>query len=94
MLFLLGIGSDREDIEELTETLVDFDKVSPPDPAHSDEQNVWHFTEIEQVISPRQAFMMPSHLVPVQEAVGQIAAECIAPCPPGIPVCVPGKDSS
>lgn len=91
VLFLLGIGNVQEDIDELVEVLIEFDKISPPDPAQSDEQNVWHFTEIEQVISPRQAFMMPSHLVPVQEAVGQIAAECIAPCPPGIPVCVPGQ---
>ena len=35
--------------------------------------------------------MLPSRVVPTHEAVGKIAAECLAPCPPGIPICVPGQ---
>ncbi len=91
VLFLLGIGTITEDVAELAKVLVDFHAHHPDDGLHSDEQGVWHFTEIEQVISPRQAFMSPSQMVPVQEAIGRIAAECVAPCPPGIPVCVPGQ---
>jgi hypothetical protein len=45
---------------------------------------------IEQMITPRQAFLMPSHMVPKAEAVGEIAAECVAPCPPGWSILTPG----
>ena len=91
VLFLMGIGTVTEDVAELAKVLVDFHSHQPEDSSHCDEQGVWHFTEIEQVLSPRQAVMSPSQMVPVQEAVGRIAAECVAPCPPGIPVCVPGQ---
>jgi arginine decarboxylase len=90
VLFLMGIGTITEDVADLAKVLVDF-HTHNPDTGNSAEQGVWHFTEIEQVLSPRQAFMSPSHVVPVHEAIGRIAAECVAPCPPGIPVCVPGQ---
>ena len=47
--------------------------------------------EIIQAMSPRDAFLMPSHTVLPQEAIGQISAECLAPCPPGWTVLVPGQ---
>lgn len=91
VLFLMGIGTITEDVADLAKVLVDFHAQHPISHSVIEEQGVWHFNEIEQVISPRQAAMAPSQVVPVQEAVGRIAAECIAPCPPGIPVCVPGQ---
>jgi arginine decarboxylase len=91
VLFLMGIGTITEDVADLAKVLVDFHTHNPESGSLGDDQGVWHFTEIEQVISPRQAFMSPSQMVPVHEAVGRIAAECVAPCPPGIPVCVPGQ---
>lgn len=90
VLFLMGIGTITEDVADLAKVLVDF-HTHNPETGNLAEQGVWNFTEIEQVLSPRQAFMSPSQMVPVHEAVGRIAAECIAPCPPGIPVCVPGQ---
>jgi arginine decarboxylase len=91
VLFLMGIGTITEDVADLAKVLVDFHTQNPENGSLGDEQSVWHFTEIEQVISPRQAFMSPSQMVPLHEAVGRISAECVAPCPPGIPVCVPGQ---
>lgn len=44
----------------------------------------------EQVFSPREAYFAKTELVRIEDAVGRIAAECIAPCPPGIPLVVPG----
>ncbi len=90
VLFLMGIGTITEDVADLAKVLVDFHTQHPESGSHADD-GIWHFTEIEQVLSPRQAFMSPSQMVPVHEAVGRIAAECVAPCPPGIPVCVPGQ---
>jgi len=45
----------------------------------------------EQVLSPREAFFSQTESVALADAVGRIAAECVAPCPPGSPVVVPGQ---
>ncbi|MCU1601967.1 MAG: putative Orn/Lys/Arg decarboxylase [Frankiales bacterium] len=47
--------------------------------------------ELEQVLTPREAFFAPAELVSVKEAANRIAAEQITPYPPGIPVAVPGE---
>jgi arginine/lysine/ornithine decarboxylase len=47
--------------------------------------------EIEPVVLPRDAFFGPQELVPVEEAVGRVAAEQLTPYPPGIPALVPGE---
>jgi arginine decarboxylase len=46
---------------------------------------------LETAMLPRDAFFGPVEVVPVQEAVGRIAAEQITPYPPGIPVALPGE---
>lgn len=43
------------------------------------------------VLSPREAFLGAKASVPLQQAVGRIAAELVAPYPPGIPVVAPGE---
>jgi arginine decarboxylase len=45
----------------------------------------------EQDISPRQAFFGRTETVALAQSVGRIAAECLAPCPPGNPVLIPGQ---
>ncbi|MBW2691743.1 MAG: hypothetical protein JRE57_03790 [Deltaproteobacteria bacterium] len=45
----------------------------------------------EVVISPRDAFFAPHSTVPVEEAIGMVSAEVVAPYPPGIPVLAPGE---
>ncbi|HWI50641.1 MAG TPA: aminotransferase class I/II-fold pyridoxal phosphate-dependent enzyme [Symbiobacteriaceae bacterium] len=45
----------------------------------------------EMVILPRDAFMGLKESVPLAESVGRIAAELVAPYPPGIPVVAPGE---
>jgi lysine decarboxylase len=47
--------------------------------------------EPETVLPPRAAFFAPSTVVPAREAVGRVAAELVAPYPPGIPVLAPGE---
>jgi arginine/lysine/ornithine decarboxylase len=47
--------------------------------------------ELETVERPRDAFFGPAESVPVDDAVGRIAAEQITPYPPGIPAVVPGE---
>lgn len=43
------------------------------------------------VLSPRQAYFSQKVSIPWQEAKGKVAAEMIAPYPPGIPVIYPGE---
>ncbi|HLN61546.1 MAG TPA: decarboxylase, partial [Symbiobacteriaceae bacterium] len=45
----------------------------------------------EVVISPREAYLGEKEPVPLQHAAGRIAAELVAPYPPGIPVVAPGE---
>ena len=44
-----------------------------------------------QVVTPREAFFADRETVPFDQAAGRIAAEAVAPYPPGVPVLVPGE---
>ena len=43
------------------------------------------------VCSPRQAMFAPKETIPLDKAAGRIAADAACPCPPGIPVVMPGE---
>ncbi len=45
----------------------------------------------EVVIPPREAYLGGKESVPLEKALGRIAAEMVAPYPPGIPVVAPGE---
>lgn len=45
----------------------------------------------EVVATPREAYLGPKRLLPLRQAQGRIAAEMVAPYPPGISVLVPGE---
>jgi arginine decarboxylase len=92
LLLLLGTGSNESDVHLVVNSLTELDKSlnngcnilaadyiqARPEP-------------IEQVLSPRAAFFAMACDMPVIEAIGSIAAQCLAPCPPGWPVLVPGQ---
>ena len=40
---------------------------------------------------PRDAFFARVEQVPVDQAVGRVAAELVSPYPPGVPVLAPGE---
>lgn len=46
---------------------------------------------VEMAMEPRAAFEGKAEAVPIEDAAGRIAAETIAPAPPGIPRLVPGQ---
>ncbi|MBU8829118.1 aminotransferase class I/II-fold pyridoxal phosphate-dependent enzyme [Mycolicibacterium goodii] len=47
--------------------------------------------QLSTEVSPRDAFFAKVEQIPVEQAVGRIAAEQITPYPPGIPAVVPGE---
>ncbi len=49
------------------------------------------FTLPETALTPREAILAESELVSVKNAVGRISADSACPCPPGIPVVMPGE---
>ncbi|MGI9952585.1 aminotransferase class I/II-fold pyridoxal phosphate-dependent enzyme [Moorellaceae bacterium AZ2] len=42
-------------------------------------------------LTPREAFQACHRSLPLKEAVGRVAAELVAPCPPGMALVVPGE---
>src|SRR3954468_21745120 len=47
--------------------------------------------ELENAMRPRDAFFARVEQVPIEEAVGRVAAEMVSPYPPGVPVLTPGE---
>jgi arginine/lysine/ornithine decarboxylase len=92
LLVLLGVGSQMQDVAALTDALTEFDwQWRGQACLRRDRARPAPFSDAEQVMTPREAFFMPSEVVPIQEAIGRIAQQCVAPCPPGIPLSVPGQ---
>ena len=92
VLLMLGIGSQMQDVTALIEAMKEFDPQWRGQACvRTDSAGPAPFVDLEQVLTPREAFFMPSEVVPIQEAIGRIAQECVAPCPPGIPLSVPGQ---
>ncbi len=85
-LLLLGSGTQPSDIDLAEDLLKELPSLTAVERMPSREKP----QPLEQILSPRQAFFAPSELVNSNRAAGRIAADCLAPCPPGVPVCVPG----
>ncbi len=96
VLFMLGVGSRSCDVHLLTQTLSDFIQQISKEPAGQSafagpQAPARRPAEPIQILSPRQAFLLPSEVVPVNNSVGRISAATIAPCPPGTPLIVAGQ---
>jgi len=91
-LLMFGVGSTADHVDSLLLALETF-KVKKDDPKS---ESMPMPLIPEQVFSPRDVLYMPLEVVSASASAGRVAAECIAPCPPGFPLCVPGAriDSS
>ncbi|CZT55267.1 Arginine decarboxylase [Eubacteriaceae bacterium CHKCI005] len=60
---------------------------------HGTEQSEAYFapTLPEAVERPRAAVLGPSQWVDVEQCVGRVAAQAACPCPPGVPLVMPGE---
>lgn len=85
-LLMLGAGTVSDDIDLLINALNDL----PVKSGTGKMNNVAKPQPIEQIISPREAFFATTEVVPITRSGGRISADCLAPCPPGMPICVPG----
>ena len=86
VVFILTPFNSETDIDRLRHTIGAFPKGRPItyEPIVPD--------ELPMIIkSPREALLSRSENIPVPEAAGRIAAEAACPCPPGVPVVMPGE---
>jgi arginine decarboxylase len=88
---LLTIGDTDETVERLAEALLrslERRRGEPRSPGGA--SAVWTVAP-ESALTPRAAFFAPRETVPVEAAAGRVAAETVAPYPPGIPAIAPGE---
>lgn len=89
VLLLLGLGSQTEDIDTLIGALSDIASSSDQVALKAEKQLAPPL--FKQKLTPAEALRAPSQVVPIEEALGRVCVESIAPCPPGTPVVVPGQ---
>jgi arginine decarboxylase len=88
---LLTIGDTEEGMERLIDALLrSFARRRGEPRAPGGASAVWG-VEPEKAVTPREAFFAPRETVPAERAAGRIAAETVAPYPPGIPALAPGE---
>lgn len=91
VLAIVGIGDTKENIVKLVDALAqlseeNFGKKKPFTVQMKD-----FFEKPKTVISPREAFYAPKHIVSIDDAVGEICGESLMIYPPGIPLIIPGE---
>lgn len=87
-LALAGVGTRKGDLEILEQALQSISESS----GETFEEEAQEPVRLKQVMNPREAFFSDCEIVEYDAAVGRIAAECVSPCPPGIPVLSPGSE--
>ncbi len=102
ILFYLGIGNTPEEIQQLTQGLVDLEKLrvkSSEKGSSSVQENLFQDIWLSgkdisppKRLTPRQAFMASKVKIPLKESIGEIVGESISPYPPGIPLIVMGEE--
>lgn len=95
LLLIVTAGNTRADIDRLVQGLKEMAAVeSPPEPPpvlRAVLERACQPPSLPLVCTPREAFFHPAVPVPLEQAVGRVAAETIASYPPGIPLLCPGE---
>lgn len=80
----------RRLLDELAGAIATARRDAPRPRARRAASRAWRI-EPEVVVAPREAFFAARERVPAGQAAGRVAAETIAPYPPGIPAVAPGE---
>jgi arginine decarboxylase len=88
---LLTIGDTEESVEKLADVLLrSLDRRGGEPRAPGGASVVWSLAS-ETAMTPREAFFADRETVFASSAAGRVAAELVAPYPPGIPAIAPGE---
>jgi lysine decarboxylase len=88
---LVTMGDTEESIERLVTALRDSIERRRGDPRRPGPASAVWAVEPEVAMTPREAFFSAREAVDAGAADGRIAAELVAPYPPGIPAIAPGE---
>lgn len=91
LVALVGLTDDDATLGRLVTTILTASAHRPPAPA-SPQPAPPPPAHPPQRLTPREAFLAEHESVTRAQALGRIAAELVAPYPPGIPVLVPGEE--
>lgn len=91
VVFVAGIDESPENLARLYEALKDAAEQTQPRRDPTTPIDSRETFALEQVVSPRKAFLAADEVVPVGESVGRVCGESIAVYPPGIPALLPGE---
>ncbi|MBX9939919.1 MAG: aminotransferase class I/II-fold pyridoxal phosphate-dependent enzyme [Candidatus Obscuribacterales bacterium] len=87
VLLMLGLGSEVEDCGKLVQALKEYRAE-----AGQNDVTASFPSPLKFKLTPQQASQCRQILVSRREALGRISAQLRAPCPPGIPILVPGQE--
>jgi arginine decarboxylase len=88
---LLTIGDTEAGVERLCDALIaSLERRRGESRRPGFASAVWDISP-EKVMTPREAFFARREMVRAEEAPGRVAAETVAPYPPGIPAIAPGE---
>ena len=88
---LLTIGDTERSVRKLIDALLRSLELRHGEPRRPGPASAVWSVEPESAMTPREAFFAARETVPAEQAAGRIAAETIAPYPPGIPAIAPGE---
>lgn len=88
---VVTMADDEASVDALVTALREVLEEVPAGPPRPVVPSVAWSVEPETVLAPREAFFAPHATVAVDDAVGRVSAELVAPYPPGIPVLAPGE---
>jgi lysine decarboxylase len=88
---LLTIGDTEAGVERLCDALVDSIARRRGEARLPGGASVVWDVAPEPAMTPREAFFSPRETVSAEDAAGRVAAETVAPYPPGIPAIAPGE---
>ena len=91
IVLVLGIDELPRELERFVHDLTSIASKAER-PGLTEEVTLPTGTFVNEVVSaPREAFLGPSDVIAVDDAIGRVSAESIAGYPPGIPVLLPGE---
>lgn len=91
ILILSNIGNTQEEFDVLLNALRKISTSNYPDLAYLEGIKFMPLTAPKVVMTPREAYFSKKERIKKEDAIGRIAAEVIALCPPGISVLLPGE---
>ena len=91
VLLLVNQGNTFNDVKYLADSLEKISKTNYSDLYYLENRKHMPLVVPQIKMSPREAYFAPKETISKNSAIGRIAAEVIAECPPGISILLPGE---